>query len=203
MPVEQAFSASLKKLGLDYVDLYLIHSPFWAKTNEDLQRRWAEMEVIKESGRVRSIGVSNFLEEHLEAVLRTARVTPAINQIEFHPYLQHGGLLDYQRGKGVAAAAYGPLTAITRARGGAVDGVYRTLAIKYGVEEGQVALRWCIDQGVVAITTSSNEQRLKSYLSQLPSFKLTPKEVEEISTLGKQKHYRGFWTKSFTSDDTR
>jgi diketogulonate reductase-like aldo/keto reductase len=201
--IEEAFSTSLKKLQLDYVDLYLIHSPFRLKTDEELQRRWAEMEAVHKSGRARSIGVSNFLEEHLAAVLKTAAVVPAINQIEYHPYLQHGGLLAYQREHGIAASAYGPLTAITRAAPGPLDGTYTELARKYGVQEGEVALRWVIDQGIVAITTSANEQRLQSYLSKLPKFKLTPKEVEEISKTGEQKHYRGFWTNNFSSDDKR
>jgi len=71
------------------------------------------------------------------------------------------------------------------------------------VTEGEIALRWCIDQGIVALTTSSNKQRLQSYASKVPSFKLTPKEIGEISELGNQKHYRGFWTRSFAADDRR
>ncbi|KAL1884356.1 hypothetical protein VTK73DRAFT_50 [Phialemonium thermophilum] len=201
--VEQAFNVSLKKLGLDYVDLYLIHSPFWAKSPKDLQEKWAEMETIKESGRARSIGVSNYIQEHLEATLETARIPPAINQIEFHPYLQHGDLLEYQRKKNIAVAAYGPLTAITKAAPGPVDGIYKSLATKYGVTEAEIALRWTLDLGIVALTTSSNEQRLKSFLRDLPSFKLTPKEVEEIAEAGKKKHFRVFWTHAIAPDDRR
>ncbi|KAJ9149832.1 Aldehyde reductase 1 [Pleurostoma richardsiae] len=202
--IEESFSASLKKLGLDYVDLYLIHSPFWAEGKpKELQDKWAQMEAIKESGRARSIGVSNFLQSHLEIVLETAKIPPAINQIEFHPYLQHGGLLAFQRSKSIAAAAYAGLTAITKAAPGPVDGIYASLAKKYGVSEAEVALRWILDQDVVVITTSSNEQRLKTYLRDLPSFKLTPKEVQEIGELGQQKHFRSFWKDKFAADDRR
>jgi diketogulonate reductase-like aldo/keto reductase len=201
--IEQAFTTSIKKLGLDYVDLYLIHSPFWAKTPQDLQRAWAEMEAIKDSGRARSIGVSNYLQEHLETILETARIPPAVNQIEFHPYLQHGGLLDFLRKHHIAAQAYAPQTAITKAPGGPVDAVYEALAKKYGVTDGEVALRWCLDLGLVTLTTSSNEQRLKSIITNVPAFKLTPKEVEEISEQGKKKHFRGFWKTNFAPDDTR
>ncbi|TPX13194.1 uncharacterized protein E0L32_006394 [Thyridium curvatum] len=203
-PIEEAFAASLKKLQLDYVDLYLIHSPFWAGGDAKLlQKKWAEMEAIKASGRARSIGVSNYLKEHLEAVLETAKDPPVLNQIEYHAYLQHADLMAYQREHGIAAAAYGPLTTVTKAKGGPIDALQDKLARKYGVNPGEVALRWCIDTGVVAITTSSNEQRLRSFMTKLPSFKLTPKEAEEMSELGKQKHYRGFWQKHFDDDDRR
>lgn len=201
--VEQAFSNSLARLKLDYVDLYLIHSPFWAKTPEDLQRAWAEMEAIKASGRAKSIGVSNYLQEHLETVLQTAKVPPAVNQIEYHPYLQHGDLVVFCKSKGIAIESYGALTAITRAPGGPVDPIYQALAKKYGVSEAEIALRWCLDQGIVTITTSGNEHRLQMFLSDLPSFKLTPKEVKDIAEAGQQKHYRAFWTDKFAADDRR
>lgn len=201
--VPKAFDTSLAKLGLDYVDLYLVHAPFLADTPEDLQNVWASMEAIKDSGKARSIGVSNFLQEHLEAVLKTARIPPAINQIEYHPYLQHGDLLDFHRAHSIALSAYGPLTAVTKAKPGPLDDVYPELARKYGVTEGDIALRWCIDQGIVAITTSSNEERLQGYLNKIPSFKLTEKEVERISETGKQKHFRGFWNNKFDANDRR
>ncbi|KAK0634532.1 NADP-dependent oxidoreductase domain-containing protein [Bombardia bombarda] len=207
--VEQAFSRSLAKLKLDYVDLYLIHSPFFAKSPAELQAKWAEMEAIHQSGRARSIGVSNYLQEHLEPVLATARTPPAVNQIEYHPYLQHGAtattgdLVEYHRANNIALEAYGPLTAITKAAGGPVDEIYADLAKKYGVSPAEVALRWCLDQGIVALTTSGNEQRLQTYVHKLPLFKLTPSEVERISEAGKQKHYRGFWTAKFAADDRR
>jgi diketogulonate reductase-like aldo/keto reductase len=163
------------------------------------------MEALKESGRARSIGVSNFLREHLETVLQTARHPPVVNQIEYHPYLQHaeGQLLDFHREKGIAVEAYSPLTAVTKAAPGPVDAVYERVAKKYGVTPGEVALRWCLDQGIVAVTTSSNEQRLQEWRQRLPLFKLTPKEVGEIAEAGLGKHFRGFWNKEFKEDDRR
>jgi diketogulonate reductase-like aldo/keto reductase len=189
---------------VDYVDLYLIHSPFFAESPRQLQEKWAEMEALKDSGRVRSIGVSNYLREHLEAVLETAKHPPVVNQIEYHPYLQHtGGLLDFLREKGIAVEAYGPLTAVTKAAPGPVDPIYGRLAAKYGVSSAEVALRWCLDQGIVTLTTSGNEERLKNYQAKLPMFKLTPKEVEDIAEAGRKKHYRGFWKGKFDEDDRR
>ncbi|KAI0423841.1 aldo/keto reductase [Xylaria sp. FL1042] len=203
--VPSAFAASLTRLDLSYVDLYLIHSPFRARSPEHLQQTWAALEAIQASGRARSIGISNFSVADLKTILQTARVTPAVNQIEFHPYLQHTAdkLLEFCREKNIAVAAYGPLTAVTKAKPGPCDGSYAELARKYGVEEGDVALRWCIDQGIVAITTSANEQRLKGYMNKIPSFKLTPKEIARIAEEGEKKHYRGYWTNRYAADDRR
>ncbi|KAF4985478.1 hypothetical protein FGRMN_11190 [Fusarium graminum] len=201
--VQTAFDISMDKLGLDYVDLYLIHAPFFAKTPEDLQRVWASMEDIKRSGRARSIGVSNFIQEHLESILDAAKIPPAINQIEYHSYLQHGDLLEFHRKHNIATSAYAPLTAITRARPGPVDAVYAELAKKYDVSEGDVALRWCIDQNIVKITTSSSQQRLKNYSERLFGFRLTTEEVESITEAGQQKHFRAFQNQWIAKDDRR
>ncbi|KAK4698021.1 hypothetical protein P7C71_g138, partial [Lecanoromycetidae sp. Uapishka_2] len=198
--IPKAIDASLKKLQLDYVDLYLIHSPFFAKTDADLQKAWAAMEEVKASGKARSIGVSNYLESHLTATLATAKVPPSINQIEFHPYLQHGSLLPYHKSQNIAVAAYGPLTAVTKAKPGPCDEVLAFLSKKYYVSEGEIALRWCIDQDVVAITTSGKEERLSDYLRAM-TFKLTPKEVNDLSEAGLGKHYRGFWQAKFDDND--
>lgn len=201
--VKAAFEGSLERLGLDYVDLYLVHWPQVADTPAKLQQVWAEVEEIHASGRAKSIGVSNFLQEHLETIFKTARTKPVINQVEFHPYLQHGGLVDFHRQHGIATAAYAPLTAITKAQQGPVDDIYISLARKYGVTMSDIALRWVIDQGIVAVTTSNNEQRLQGYLTKLPNFKLTPAEIQEISSLGNQKHYRGFFNDIYGPNDRR
>lgn len=201
--VKAAFEASLERLGLEYVDLYLVAWPQIADSPARLQQIWAEMEAIRETGRARSIGVSNFLQEDLETILRTAKVRPAINQIEYHAYLQHRSLIDFHRRNDIATAGYSPLTAITKARLGPVDNVYASLARKYGVAESDIALRWVLDQGIVAVTTSSSEGRLQGLMTKLPSFKLTPDEIQEIGERGMQKHFRGYFNDIFADNDRR
>lgn len=162
------------------------------------------MEKVKADGKARSIGVSNYLLPHLEATMKTATTTPSINQIEYHPYLQHGGpegpLLSYMRKHNIANSAYAPLTAVTKAKPGPLDALYADLAKKYYVSEGEIALRWCVEQDVVAITTSGKEERLSDYLRAM-SFKMTPKEVNGISQVGEEKHFRGFWQAKFDAND--
>ncbi|KAL4786681.1 NADP-dependent oxidoreductase domain-containing protein [Aspergillus varians] len=198
--IPTAIDASLEKLQLSYVDLYLIHQPFFAKSPTELQDAWAAMEKVKEAGKARSIGVSNFLENHIETISQSAKIPPAVNQIEYHPYLQHGSLVPYHKKKGITTASFGPLTPVIRAKGGPLDPLLSKLAQKYGVGEGEILLRWSIDRGTVSITTSGKESRLGSYLDVL-KFQLEPKEVDEISQIGEQKHYRAFWLDKFAADD--
>ena len=190
---------------MDYVDLYLIHSPWFAKDDSELQAKWTEMEKVQASGKAKSIGVSNYLIEHLETTIKTAKVVPAVNQVEFHPYLQRGLLRPWSDGKGIATSAFGPLSTITKGKPGPVDGVVERLAKKHNVTEEAVCLRWCIQQGygVAAITTSSKEERLKGYLGAL-DFELTRDEDKEISEKGSEKHMRcNNFMHDWDSDDRR
>lgn len=199
--IQEHFDESLKKLGLDYVDLYLLHQPFDANGDKKvLQNAWAAMEKIAASGKAKSIGVSNFLKEHLDAVLETAQARPVINQIEFHPYLQHGDLIAYHKNKDIKLSAYSPQLPLTKATNGPLNPLLDGLAKKYAVSPGEILLRWVLDQGIVAITTSSKEQRMSDMLRTV-TFNLTPKELEEISETGKQFHFRGYWNHIFDAND--
>jgi diketogulonate reductase-like aldo/keto reductase len=156
------------------------------------------MEALKQAGKARSIGVSNYGPAPMKATLAAARVPPAINQIEFHPYLQQREWVECDRAHGVATSAYGALTAVTKARPGPADAVYARLAQKYGVADGVIALRWCLDQDIVAVTTSGKEARLREYLGVL-NFALEQDEVRELADAGQAKHFRGFWTRKLES----
>lgn len=179
---------------------YLIHAPFFAKSDRDLQEAWAAMEKVKESGKVRAIGVSNFLQGHLEAIMKTAKIRPCVNQIEFHPYLQHKDLPSFHEKHGIKTVSYGPLTPVTRAKGGPLDEQLSTLAQKYAVSPEEILLRWAMDRGIVPVTTSSKESRLNSYLRAL-TFQLTAEEVSNITELGQKMHFRAFWQDKFAADD--
>lgn len=123
-----------------------------------------------------------------------------MNQIEFHPYLQHPQLLDYHKKHHIATTAYAPLTPVTKASGGPLDDFLASLAKKYAVNSGEICLRFCIDQDIVAVTTSSKEQRMSDML-RMTKFKLTPAEIKKMVELGEQKHFRGFWTNKFKDGD--
>jgi len=144
------------------------------------------MEAVKESGKARSIGVSNYDKSHLLATLATARIPPSINQVEFHPYMSHGDLLAFSRSRrNIATSAYGALTPVTRNIPGPLDETLKSLATRYEVSISLICLRWCLDQDVVVITTSQREDRMAEYL-RVFTFKLTKEEVQEIAEKGAQ-----------------
>lgn len=190
---EKKIDISLKKLGLDYVDLYLVHTPYHKGSDADLQSAWGKMQAVKASGKARSIGVSNYEKSHLATTLAGPHVQtiPSINQIEFHPYLQHRDLTDFSRtcaeGRGIAVSAYGAMHPVTRnpSPGSPLDKTLDRIAAEHGVSVGLVCLRWCIDQRVVVITTSQKEERMKEYL-RVFDFKLREDEVKAISEAGVQ-----------------
>ncbi|KAH8668459.1 ketoreductase [Xylariales sp. PMI_506] len=203
--VEALLRDSLKKMGTDYVDLYLIHEPFSSPTDEGLQATWRGMEACLEKGLARNIGVSNFLVPHLQAVLKTAKVKPAVNQIELHPYLQRTELVAFLREQGIAVEAFAPLTPLVKApRPGPVDGIVAATAARHRVSEGAVLLRWLVDQGAVVITTSSKRERLQEHLETVSSaaaFKLTAKEIAEIAEKGREMNFRQFFVDAYGEDN--
>ncbi|KAK6216469.1 hypothetical protein LQW54_003474 [Pestalotiopsis sp. IQ-011] len=199
--VEGHLRRSLEKLGTDYIDLYMLHEPFSARGDPAaLQAVWRDMEACLEKGLARNIGVSNFLVPHLQAVLETARTRPAVNQIELHPYLPRAELVRFCQENGTTVEAFAPLAPLTHARPGPVNAVVGRLADKYGVSEGAVLLRWHVERGVVAVTTSSKKERLQGYLAQIPAFQLSEAEVDEISTAGEKKQFRQYMAEMYGKD---
>ncbi|KAG5651990.1 hypothetical protein H0H81_006672 [Sphagnurus paluster] len=150
--IQESVHASLNKLGLKYVDLYLIHAPRFVEGNFD--GAWREFEKIKHDGLARSIGVSNFNVEQLQYIVKVANVKPAVNQIEFHPYnyAEHKSLLAYSTKHGIITEAYSSLTPITKFPGGPVDAPVNAAAKRLGMTPTQVILSWVKAKGVVIVT---------------------------------------------------
>jgi diketogulonate reductase-like aldo/keto reductase len=148
-----AFEQSLKRLKLDYVDLYLIHFPVTGVRNNT----WKEMEKILDAGKTRAIGVSNFTIKHLTELLKIATVVPAVNQVEFSPYLYQKDLMDFCREKNIQLEAYSPLTRREKLK----DPKLLEIAAKYNKTAAQVMIRWCIEHNVVAIPKSVTRQRIQ------------------------------------------
>ena len=172
----RAFDASLALLGMDYVDLYLIHWP--APKQDRYVDTWRALEAIKRDGRARSIGVSNFNAPHLEKLLANSQESPVINQVEVQPWLQQRALRDFDAAHGIVTEAWSPL-----ARGRAIgDPTLEAIGAKHGKSSAQVVLRWHIEQGLVVIPKSNSIERIREN-SQVFDFKLDDSDLAAIARL--------------------
>ncbi|MCQ4319242.1 aldo/keto reductase [Stutzerimonas stutzeri] len=172
-----AFDASLKRLKLDDVDLYLIHWPCPQKGQ--FLATWKALIRLRDEGRAKSIGVSNFRPQDLDLIIGETGVVPAVNQIELHPYLQQRQLRDYHAAKRIVTEAWSPL-----ARGGEIldDPVIAELAAQYGKTPAQVVLRWHIDHGLVIFPKSMHRERLQENFA-LFDFRLEASDLARIDGL--------------------
>jgi len=176
----KAFNNSLDRLQMDYLDLYLMHWPVRRKYKET----WKALEKLYEEGKIRTIGVSNFLVHHLKDLLSEADVVPAVNQVEFHPYLIQQDLQDYCKEKGIVVEAWSPLM---KARFIQVE-LFNEIGKKYGKTSAQVVLRWHIQRGVVVIPKSVRESRIIEN-ADIFDFDLTDSEMNQINTLDRNHRF--------------
>jgi len=197
----KACKQSLKRLGVSYIDLYLIHwpgcktgwplptgtcsPPDWTPKMRD-NGTWRAMEQLHKEGKVKSLGVSNYSKRHLELLLKTCKVRPSVNQVEFHPWLVQSDLLQFCQKEGIVLQAYASLGSgdcSSRADFFAIKPV-RDAAKKYDKTSAQVLLRWAIEKGVTILPKSKSTERMVENFG-IFDFKLTPAEVAAIDKCDK------------------
>lgn len=175
-----AFDESMKKLGLDYLDLYLIHWPV-PKQNK-YKDTWKALEKLYKDGRVRAIGVSNFHVHHLKDLMDQCEVIPMVNQVEYHPRLTQTELHDFCKQHSIQLEAWSPLM-----QGGLLDEpTLIDIAAKYGKSTAQVILRWDLQNEVVTIPKSIKPRRIKEN-ADIFNFELSSKDMEKINLLNQDK----------------
>ena len=168
----KAFETSLKNMGLDYIDLYLIHQPFG-----DIYGAWRAMERLYREGRVRAIGVSNFSPERLVDLCMNQEIRPMVNQVEIHPFFQQAEALKVMKDYGVAAQAWGPLSEAQK------DIFHHKTLVKIAEKHekttAQVILRWHYQRGVATIPKTIHKDRMEENRN-IFDFELTEREMESI-----------------------
>lgn len=178
----RAFDRSLTELGLDYLDIYLIHWPVTANQTADWKQvnadTWRAMERLVDEKRVRCIGVCNFKRSHLQALIERSNIVPAVNQIEFHPGDNQTDTVDACLEYGIRLEAWSPL-----ARGRIMqNGVLKAIASRLGVSVARVCLRWCLQHGVIPLPKSQNPERIKANID-LFGFSLSDEDMKAIDDM--------------------
>jgi diketogulonate reductase-like aldo/keto reductase len=173
-----ACQKSLQKLGMDRLDLYLVHWPVRGKYKET----WKAMEKIYKDGLARAIGVSNFMQPHLEDLLKDAEINPMVNQMECHPRLVQQSLIDFCQAKDIRYEAWSPIMK------GKVNDIplLHEIGKKYGKSPVQVTLRWNLQKGIVTIPKSTNKDRIL-HNADLFDFELSKEDIAQIDGLDKQQ----------------
>jgi len=173
-PAIRACESSLRRLGLDYVDLYLIHWPMPRVRKES----WRALLRLQREGKCRSIGVSNYMIHHLEELLGESPVAPSIDQVEFSPFLFRKELLAYCRHRGIQLEAYSPLTKGYRLD----DPTVRRVAAKYGKTPAQILIRWSLQHGNVVIPKSVRPEHIREN-SQVFDFQISEEDMSLLNSL--------------------
>lgn len=174
-----AFEASRRKLGLDYLDLYLVHWPVKGKYRET----WKALVHLQKEGFIKSIGVSNHQIHHLKDIIEDTGVVPAVNQVEFHPLLTQRELLAFCREQGVQLEAWSPLM-----QGNLDLPLLQELSAKYGKSPAQIVLRWDLQQGVITIPKSVHEKRIRENAA-IFDFELEAGDVAALEALNRNHRF--------------
>jgi 2,5-diketo-D-gluconate reductase A len=183
--VRRSFDATLDNLGLDQLDLFLIHWPLPTLYDGDYVSTWKAMTALLADGRLRSAGVSNFQPAHLDRIIEQTGVVPAVNQIEVHPYFANREARETSTQFGIAVEAWSPL-----GQGALLDDqVIRDIAARHGRTAAQVVLRWHIEQGHIVIPRSVHRARMEQNIDVL-RFELTPGDMAAIDSLDKGERGR-------------
>jgi 2,5-diketo-D-gluconate reductase A len=178
----EAFDATLKALGFDYIDLFLIHWPLPNRYGGDYVSTWKTLEEFYREGRARSVGVSNFQPHHLRRLHGESEIIPAVNQIEIHPYLTQDDVRAFCAEHQIAVEAWSPL-----GQGSVLDDpVIRSIAERAGKTPAQVVLRWHIQRGDIVFPKSVTPKRVKENID-IFDFELPAADVEDITLLNKNE----------------
>jgi diketogulonate reductase-like aldo/keto reductase len=186
----KAIDVSLTKLGLSYVDLYLVHWPTAgdASKGESINKReetWRAMEEIYKSGKAKAIGVSNYMINHLEEMKKYAKIPPAVNQVEFHPFLYQEELLSYCQKHDIAFEAHSPLIHGEHLN----NEIIKSVAQKHGKSEAQILLRWSLQHGAIPIPKSAHQERITENI-RVFDFELSDEEMKKLDGLNQNLHLR-------------
>ena len=181
--VQEAFDQSLARLGLDYIDLYIIHWP----CEDHYEKAWLALEKIQQSGKARAVGISNFQKHHIDVIKKSWNIIPALNQIELHPILTQKPLLQYCRDEKIAVQAWSPLGGDRPMQ----ERIFSSEAIikideKYRKSPAQIVLRWNIELGIITIPKSGNPGRIRENFN-IFDFALTPEELAIIDALNQNE----------------
>lgn len=178
----EAFEGTMERLGLEYLDLYLIHWPnpvqFRTHWEESTAGTWAAFEELYKKGRIKSIGISNFMPHHIETLMKTATVKPMVNQLKLCPGITQPEIVKYCNENDIIVEAYSPFGT------GSVfnNEEMKKLSAKYGKSVGQIALRWCLQNNFVSLPKSANPMRIKEN-AEIFDFKLTADDMNIIAGL--------------------
>lgn len=206
-----SFEKSLSDLGLDYLDLYLVHWPFpnfhpagcdvssrsaaaRPYIHEDFMRTWRQLEMLHDRGLVRHIGTSNMTVPKLELLLRDARVRPAVNEMELHPHFQQPGLFDYVRSQNIAPVGYCPLGSPGRPERDRTpedtspleDPFIRRIAAAHNTHPAAICLKWAVQRGQTPIPFSSTRRNIRANLAAVTSAPLTESEMNAIAAIDRR-----------------